>query len=88
MLADVFGGRELSAEDAARELGQRLVPDGYMERARNAKLTGEWIIFAKQDNVAYYLTLGNHAEKDEAVWRRCKACAAEFPELQIIQEHR
>ena len=88
MVVDVVGGRKLSAEEAARQLSQRLVPDGYMERARSAKLTGEWIVFAKQDNVSYYLTLATHAEKDEAVWRRCKACAADFPELRIIQEAR
>jgi len=32
--------------------------------------------------------MGTHTEEDEAIWRRCKACAAEFPGLQIIQEDR
>ena len=45
-------------------------------------------MFAKQDDEAYYLTLGAHTEDDEAIWRRCKACASEFPGLRIIQEDR
>jgi hypothetical protein len=58
-----------------------------LERANDGRLTGEWIVFAKQDGVNYYLTLGVHQD-DEAIWRRCKACAAEFPDLRIIQKNR
>jgi hypothetical protein len=88
MFVDSFGARTLSMEQLAKELSQRVVTDGYMERARKAKLTGEWIVFAKQENKAYYLTMATHTEKDEVVWHRCKACAAEFPYLQILQEDR
>jgi len=57
-------------------------------RPAESATTGEWIVFAKQDDEAYYLTLGAHTEDDEAIWRRCKACASEFPGLRIIQEDR
>jgi hypothetical protein len=61
---------------------------GYAARAGLKRLTGEYFIFAKQDEIAYYLTLAKHNEDDEVVWRRCKACAAEFPQLSILQEER
>ena len=66
----------------------RLVIGGYTARAGAGELTGECIVFAKQDGVNFYLTLANHKEDDEVVWRRCKACAAELPQLSILQEER
>jgi hypothetical protein len=87
-LLDSFRSRPLPTEQLAKELAQRLVPQGYLERAKESGLTGEWIVYARQDDVAYYLTLGNHVEGDEAIWRRCQACAAEFPTLRILQENR
>ncbi|HJT43493.1 MAG TPA: hypothetical protein VJ750_08330 [Rhizomicrobium sp.] len=88
LIKDSYGGREFFDEQAAKELSYRFVQDGYLERSSNGELTGEWIVFAKQDDKAYYLTLGAHTEGDEAIWRRCKACASEFSDLKIIQEDR
>jgi hypothetical protein len=61
---------------------------GHTARAGAAKLTGEWIVFAKQDGISYYLTLAHHEEDDEVIWRRCKTCAPEFSQLRILQEDR
>jgi hypothetical protein len=87
MLIDAYRVQMTSIEERAKDLAHRLVSDAYIERATEAKLTGEWIVYACQDDVAYYLTLGNHTEGDEAIWRRCQACAAEFPSLRILQEN-
>ena len=65
-----------------------VVMGGYLGRSDNAELTGEWVVFAKQDGINYYLTLGAHQEDDEVIWRRCKMCETEFPELRILQENR
>jgi hypothetical protein len=86
-LRRLIGGREFFDEQATRDLSRGLV-QGYVERGSKRRLTGEWVVFAKQDDVNYYLTLGTHTEDDEAIWRRCKACAAELPSLRIIQEVR
>jgi hypothetical protein len=85
LVIDSFGGREFF-EQAARDFSKGFV-QGYIQRGNEKKLMGEWVVFAKQDGVKYYLTLGTHTE-DEAIWRRCKACAAEFPDLRILQEDR
>jgi hypothetical protein len=69
------------------EAVHRYVLGGHAARAGASRLTGEWIVFAKQDGISYYLTLGRHGD-DEAIWRRCKACAPEFPQVRILQEDR
>jgi hypothetical protein len=70
--------------------------EGYSRRAGNAPpseglqqpaLTGEWIVFARHQGLNHYLTLGRHGE-DEEIWKRCRACAPEYPELSILQEDR
>jgi len=72
-------------EEAVRELAAGFVHGGYLGRKDEGKLTGEWIVFAVYGGTNYYLTLGRHGE-DEAIWHRAKACAAEFPELKILNE--
>lgn len=61
--------------------------EGYKKRAWDRQLTGQYIIFAEQADVKYYLTLGIHQD-DESIWRRCQLCADEFPELFLLQENR
>jgi hypothetical protein len=85
--ATIRSSRRSSPEEAITDLSRRVV-EGYFHRSSAGQLTGEWIVYAKQDGKAYYLTLGSHTEGDEAIWRRCKACAAEFPELLILQDNR
>lgn len=85
LIKDSFDGWELW--QAVRDFSKRYV-EGYLQRGDDNELTGEWVVFAKQDGVNYYLTLGTHKKEDEAIWRRCKACAPEFPGLRIIQEDR
>jgi hypothetical protein len=84
--AAIRSSRRSRPEEAITDLSRRAI-NGYFDRRTAAVLTGEWIVYAKQDGKAYYLTFGRHNE-DEAIWRRCKACAAEFPELHILRDNR
>lgn len=63
-------------------LAHEFVIGGYRGRSQSGKLTGEWIVYARQDCVNYYLTLGRHGE-DEAIRRRVLACTNEFPGLEL-----
>jgi hypothetical protein len=85
---DVLSEPSLSVADLARRLSDKIVREGYLTRSQSRELTGEWIVFAKQEDVAYYLTLASHDDLDDVIWRRCKACASEFPALRILQEDR
>ena len=87
LIKNSSGGREFFDAQAVSDLSEGFV-QGYIERGSEGRLTGEWVVFAKQGDVNYYLTLGTHTEEDEAIWRRCKACAPEFPGLPILQEDR
>jgi hypothetical protein len=75
-------------DKAAGILAHQLTIGGFQDRAAKGELTGEWIVFARDDMRAYYLTLAKHDEEDRAIWDRCKACGREFPELQILAEDR
>jgi hypothetical protein len=59
-----------------------LVISGYRERSRAQRLTGEWIVYARPENRNTYLTLGVHGD-DHAVYERVRACANEFPDLDL-----
>lgn len=43
-------------------LVHEFVIGGYEDRARQSKLTGEWIIFAKHNNQNYYLCISTHTK--------------------------
>jgi len=44
LVIDSFGGREFFDEQAARELSQRFVQGGYLERGQDGRLTGEGVV--------------------------------------------
>lgn len=56
--------------------------NGFFERSESGKLTGEWIIFAKDNDLNVYLTLAGHKEEDHDIFlRMATACRADSPEL-------
>lgn len=55
---------------------------GYRQRSQAHRLTGEWIVYARRDDVNTYLTLGTHGD-DVEIHERVLACASEFPELEL-----
>jgi hypothetical protein len=67
----------------SNDLAYRMVIDGYTDRAKRG-LTGDWIIFGKQDGQNYYLDVVEHGEPSEhdLLYKRLhESCAAEFPSL-------
>ena len=60
------------------------VISGYRDRSQARRLTGEWIIYARQDDRNTYLTLGIHGD-DHAIYERVQACANEFPDLELMR---
>ncbi|MDR3407470.1 MAG: hypothetical protein P4L68_03100 [Methylovirgula sp.] len=58
------------------------VMDLYANRRLEEKLTGEWIIFGRNDEKNYYLTLATHDEPNEQIFERMeRVCSREFPFL-------
>lgn len=88
LMEETLVGREYLDDEAIRLLAHGMTIGAYEELAQARKMTGEWIVFARQDEVSYYLTLARHDEEDEAIWHRCAACRPEFPDLLILQEDR
>lgn len=71
-------------------LAQRFV-DGYLEKAQKKSLTGEWLIFAKDNGKNYYLCITSHTankEADNALFTALLAlCSEEFPFLKKETEN-
>jgi hypothetical protein len=63
------------------ELAHRVVEESIVDRGAAGKLTGEWIIFAKENGQNYYLCISPHTTGDENIVNHVKVCAREFPFL-------
>jgi len=61
------------------ELSSRLVEGSMIDRASKGKLTGEWIIFAKENQENYYLCIAPHTSDDANIASNLKVCVHEFP---------
>ncbi len=59
-----------SADEFASVLANGIAINSIEERAKNNKLTGEWIVFDEDDKARRYLTLASHEEKDEEIYKR------------------
>lgn len=62
------------------ELSHRIVIESMEKRGAQEKLTGEWIVFAKEEDGNYYLGIWSHTAGDESIASSIKAaCVPEFP---------
>lgn len=68
--------------DMIKELAHNLVVGSIEERAAKDKLTGEWIVYAKENNANYYLGIWRHDAGDEKIAETIKStCVPQFPFL-------
>ena len=64
------------------ELTHKVVVESLEKRAEQDKLTGEWIVYAKENNSNYYLGIWRHDAGDEKIAKAIKdTCMPEFPFL-------
>jgi hypothetical protein len=74
--------RYLHATDVAaiRSITDDAVSGNWARRSAAGRLTGEWIVFAKKDNVNFYLCLGSHKDDQQKLRTNIDSiCWAEFP---------
>ncbi|MDQ1832766.1 hypothetical protein [Massilia scottii] len=73
---------ETITSSALKSLSHAIVMESLEARAEAEKLTGEWIIFAKEENKNYYLSIETHQQPDERVAGNLRvACLPQFPFL-------
>ena len=78
LIESVIGSDEIT-EELINTLSRRIVNDSIEERAKVEKLTGEWIVFAKENDLNYYLCVCTHNTGDEIIAHKIKtACVPEF----------
>jgi hypothetical protein len=56
--------------------------NAFNERNDNGEMTGEWIVYAMENGVKYYLTLAKHGD-DDVTAASVRECAPEFPNLNL-----
>jgi len=76
--------RFMSAEDISLIVND-VVTGNLQRRSEDNKITGEWFIYAIQDNVKYYLCLAKHDDGDDSIRKKIdSSCIYEFPFLKDI----
>jgi len=74
-------GETITAENL-NALTHDIVTGSLEKRADAGKLTGEWIVFAKENGENIYLAIGTHSEPDEQLANNLRVtCVPEFPFL-------
>ncbi len=70
---------EYFTEEMSAEIAHRVSIEAFQERAGEDRLTGEWIIFGKQDGKNYYLSVATHDEGDDVIFSRIQQyCMPQF----------
>lgn len=74
---------ETFTKEMLDELTKRVVNDSFLQRADDNRLTGEWIVFAKEGGQNYYLGIWPHTQGDESIANSLRtACLPQFPFLE------
>jgi hypothetical protein len=61
-------------DEVADQIAHAMTIGAYESRARDGRMTGDWIVYEPQVNGSnYYLTLGRHEESDEVLRARVEA---------------
>jgi hypothetical protein len=81
---EVFGPHmgKIATKEMLDEFTAKIVDGSLSKRTGDNRLTGEWIVFAKEDGLNYYLGIWPHAQGDEQIAQSLRAaCLPEFPFL-------
>jgi len=74
---------DLLTEDIIKQIAHRLTITAFEKRSATKKMTGEWIVFLKHDEMNYYLCLGTHQTGDQRILDKIDSiCRLDFPDLQ------
>ncbi len=69
-------------QEMIAELAHRITHEPVKNRDNAGKMTGEWVIFAKNDGKNYYLCLNTHEAGDQFIYERItEHCVKNFPDL-------
>lgn len=69
---DIFKDDPIILPEKMNKFISRITREALETKAKNGKLTGEWIIFAKHKGQNYYLSLGRHTQSNDAIFKRIK----------------
>lgn len=79
---DIFKDDPIISPEKMSKFVSRITREALETKAKNGKLTGEWIIFAKHKGQNFYLSLGKHTQGDDVIFKRIKDYA--FPQFPFL----
>lgn len=85
LVAEVFDPHKspVITEEMINELAHRVTVESLESRAEQGKLTGEWMVFAKEAGRNHYLCIARHDAGDENIANHIRTtCVPQFPFLQ------
>ena len=66
-------------QEMITELGERVAHESIEKRHSENKITGEWIVYAKESDKNYYLCVSPHSDDDEIISNNIMiTCVSEF----------
>lgn len=78
--ASKVSGSKIVNETFTKYLSHHMVVDPIEIKSMSNRLTGEWVVFHKHQNLNYYLTIAFHGETNEQIHKKV-AYACEFDRL-------
>ncbi len=70
--------------DMIKEVARRITQDPFADRDNRKRLTGEWIIYIRHNEVNYYLCCGSHIDGDNFLYTKImEHCLQDFPDLPL-----
>lgn len=73
---------EYFTEEMSAQIAHRVSIEAFQERAGADRLTGEWIVFGKQDGKNCYLSVASHDEGDDVIFNRIQQYC--LPQLSFL----
>ncbi|RJX18452.1 MAG: hypothetical protein C4575_10615 [Desulforudis sp.] len=72
-------------KEMIEELSHQLIVGSMEERAEKEKLTGEWIVYAKENKYNYYLGIWKHDSGDENIAETIRSTC--MPQFQFLSKY-
>ena len=70
-------------KEMINELSHRVTHETFESRAKEGRVTGEWLVFAKHNEENFYLCMATHDKGDHAIYEKLAyACKRQFPMIE------
>ncbi len=86
MIDEVFqsSASDYVTDEIINLLAFRITDEPFRNKIMKGTCTGEWIVYAKNNNKNYYLALGQHNDDENIYKLISRYCLIEYPDLKPV----